>query len=515
MLTDKKRKHIIFSILVFAIISVAKVYGVDPTALINKQIENAEDAFSQGDLETAYKRINAALQLCNDETSVAVRSNAIVFAKQIYSAKLQVIAKDYDAIALSDIKIMLDKYPDIVNTNITKKLAEIELAHQERTEAAKIQEQKRQFEAQQKLVEEQEINAQKRHLEEQENIKAQTDANKELAESFEKQAKQLEEANKNTIEQTKVLQESLVQNNENQKILQESIISSTKQTAKSTRVMIASIIGIALLILLIVMIIVLIIRKNMKQQELRQEQYLQAFKVIAENQNQTNRIMLGGVTDIYGSSSNGGLKLAGSSSWAPAQALPVETFTQEDLEELKQLAIKCEELGSKIDQITSRKNNSKNVSELVYKLSMQLGLSQGQAMVNFCAAMTYDAGFLGLDPSIWDAESLSEEQKAQLKEHVSIAEKYLDFVPKKYWQVFDDASKKHHENIDGSGYPNNLKDEEIPQIARLIRVAETYVSMSSRRNYRQTMDKETAIQKLMEEPEFYDSTVVSVLDKIV
>ena len=69
--------------------------------------------------------------------------------------------------------------------------------------------------------------------------------------------------------------------------------------------------------------------------------------------------------------------------------------------------------------------------------------------------------------------------------------------------------------MDGSGYPNGLKGDEIPQIARLIRVSETYVSMSSRRNYRQAMDKETAIEKLREQPGFYDSAVVDTLDQIV
>ena len=69
--------------------------------------------------------------------------------------------------------------------------------------------------------------------------------------------------------------------------------------------------------------------------------------------------------------------------------------------------------------------------------------------------------------------------------------------------------------MDGSGYPHGLKGDEIPQIARLIRVAETFVAMSSRRNYRQAMDKETAIEKLREQPEFYDTAVVDMLDKIV
>ena len=293
----------------------------------------------------------------------------------------------------------------------------------------------------------------------------------------------------------------------------EALKESSKTQAKSTKIMVFSIVGIALLILLIVLVVIVIARRSMKLQAERQEQYMQAFRLIAENTGNTNRIMLGGATDLYGQGAP--LKLAGTSTWAPAAALPDVTFTPEDEEELKQLAVKCEEIGTKIDQITNRKNNSKNVSELVYKLSMQLGLSQGNSMLNFCAAMIYDAGFLGVDPAIWETETLTDEQKEEMHNHVNIAEKYLDFVPKKYWEVFDDASKKHHENMDGSGYPNGLKGDEIPQIARLIRVAETYVSMSSRRNYRQAMDKETAIEKLREQPGFYDSAVVDTLDQIV
>ena len=209
------------------------------------------------------------------------------------------------------------------------------------------------------------------------------------------------------------------------------------------------------------------------------------------------------------------MRIAGSSTWAPAQALPDVPYTEEDEEELKQLAIKCEEIGQKIDSVTGRKNNSKNVSEIVYKLSIQLGLPQGLAMLNFCASMIYDAGFLGLDPDLLSSTTLSEEEKEAMKEHVNLAEKYLSFIPKKYWSVFEDAAMKHHENIDGTGYPKGLKGDEIPQIARLIRVAESYVSLSSRRSYRGAMDKESAVAALREQENLYDKDVVDVLEQIV
>ncbi len=265
------------------------------------------------------------------------------------------------------------------------------------------------------------------------------------------------------------------------------------------------------LILFIVIAAIIFINRSLKLTSKQNREYINAVKMLAANQTQTNRLMIGGMTELYGSN----LKIAGSSTWDPTKALPDVEISEEDMEELKQLAMKCEEIGSKIDKISGRKNNSKNVSEFVYKLSIQMGLPQGMAMLNFCAAMVYDAGFLGMDPILLTSENLNKEQKEALKNHVFLTEKYLDFVPKKYWSVFEDAATKHHENIDGTGYPKGLKGKSIPQIARLIRVAESYVSLSSKRNYRQALDKETSIQMMKDKPGIYDEEVVAALDFIL
>ena len=520
MLSDKYKR--IVAALTFAFLTVS-VFAADTSALVKKQLTAAEDAMDEDDIETAYKKVNGALQMMNDETSSSLRASVISEAKLIYQQKLERLVENYDGVALADVKIMLEKYPDVRNTKTEKLLSQIE----ENQKVAAENQRKAELAAS-------EAAAQKRHNEEQKSIQKQTDAiekqnealyqqkeamekqneaiskqaesQAELAESMKTQAEELAKSNENSEKNLKAIQEGFAG-------MQDTMSESTKTQAKSTTIMVFAIIGIGVLILIIVLVVIVIARRSMKQQAERQEQYMQAFRLIAENTGNTNRIMLGGATDLYGQGAP--LKLAGTSTWAPAQALPDVTFTPEDEEELKQLAVKCEEIGTKIDQVTNRKNNSKNVSELVYKLSMQLGLSQGNSMLNFCAAMIYDAGFLGVDPELWTAEKLTDEQKAEMRSHVDIAEKYLDFVPKKYWEVFDDASKKHHENMDGSGYPHGLKGDEIPQIARLIRVAETYVAMSSRRNYRQAMDKETAIEKLREQPECYDTAVVDVLDQIV
>ena len=519
MLLDKYKR--IIAAFIFAFVA-AGAFAADTSSLVKKQLEAAEDAMENDDIETAYKKVNGALQMMND-SEPNVKSAVITDAKLIYAQKLEGILETLDGVAFSEIKVMLEKYPNVKSTKIEKLLAQIE------------EKQKVEAENQRKAeLAASEAAAQKRHNEEQASIKQQTQAlekqnealtkqheamekqaesNAELAESMKTQAEELAKSNENSEKNLKAIQEGFAGMQDSMTDQAEALKQSSKAQAKSTTIMVFSIVGIAILILIIVLVVIVIARRSMKLQAERQEQYMQAFRLIAENTSNTNRIMLGGATDLYGQGAP--LKLAGTSSWAPAAALPDVTFTPEDEEELKQLAVKCEEIGAQIDQVTNRKNNSKNVSELVYKLSMQLGLSQGNSMLNFCAAMIYDAGFLGVDPAIWETETLTDEQKEEMHNHVNIAEKYLDFVPKKYWEVFDDASKKHHENMDGSGYPNGLKGDEIPQIARLIRVAETYVSMSSRRNYRQAMDKETAIEKLREQPGFYDAAVVDTLDQIV
>ncbi len=481
MWLDKFKRIVIALLLVFF---TAQAFAAT-TDLAVRFLDKANEAFDDGNIEDAYKYVNQALAVSKDADS---QVDVLYFAQTVYKQKLLNLQKKYDDMALIDIKMNLEKYPNIENTTIKKLVKQIEQDQENKEKSA------------QKKVEQERFAAQ------QESMDAQARAMKELADASKEQT----EAYAQSAEAQKQSNKDLKEAFEN---LGSSFSESARETKKSTRVIVFSIIAIALIIVLLVLLIMVIIKKAARANLVQQEQYAQAFKLLAQNQSQTNRLMLGGITDIYGG--NPSLRIAGSSTWAPAAALPDVTFSEEDEEELKQLAVKCEEIGQQIDNVTGRKNNSKNVSELVYKLSVQLGLPQGMAMLNFCAAMIYDAGFLAIDPDLLVATQLTEEEKQAMKEHVNLAEKHLDFVPKKYWSVFEDAATKHHENIDGTGYPHGLKGDEIPQIARLIRVAESYVSLSSKRSYRGAMDKETAVNTLKEQPGFYDQEVVDALDKLV
>ncbi|WP_039924139.1 hypothetical protein, partial [Treponema sp. JC4] len=339
---ENKLKKIILSLTFVTFVFAAFAATTD---LSLRFLDKAELAYEQENVEEAYKYVNQALAVAKDESSQA---NVLYFARTVYAEKLQRLLNNYDELAFIEVQTNLERYPNIENAKIKKLVRQIESQVTTNEKAQDRARQQKQFDQM---------------------IEAQKEANAEQTNAI---REQIEASNKNQAE----FKESFEKGFSN---LGKAFSDSAEETKRSTKVLTLSIIGIALLILIIVTLIILVVRKGFKAQQVQQAQYVQAFKMLAANQNQTNRIMLGGITDIYGS--NPTMRIAGASTWEPAAALPDVEFTEEDEEELKQLAVKCEEIGSKIDAATGRKNNSKNVSELVYKLSMALGLPQGMAML--------------------------------------------------------------------------------------------------------------------------------------
>ena len=75
--------------------------------------------------------------------------------------------------------------------------------------------------------------------------------------------------------------------------------------------------------------------------------------------------------------------------------------------------------------------------------------------------------------------------------------------------------KHHHENWDGSGYPDGLKGEEIPFGSRIMAVADCYEALTARRVYRRSLDRETAISIMKQEAHRFDSRVFNKFLEIV
>lgn len=175
----------------------------------------------------------------------------------------------------------------------------------------------------------------------------------------------------------------------------------------------------------------------------------------------------------------------------------------------------CIELGDKIDKVTGRARNSKKVSELVFKLCKAAGVDDELALIYYCAAMVYDAGFLSISRSILQGEHLTIKERYEVRSHVQKANEYFAFIPENVRRIFLDAAEFHHENMDGKGYLAGLAGTKIPLIARFIRVAESYISLVNSRSYKKIMDTNSALNELCKKSGIYDPKILTLLEKVI
>ena len=473
MLRNKR----IFAVLLMSFLFVGNIFAqASSQNLANRYLQKAEEALDRDDISEAYKNVTNAMKVSKTSESEIIPTNVLITARSVYRTKVKKLLERYNEQELIDIKGNLEQYPEVNTTEISKLIKQIEAKEAERRARAA------------------ERNQQKLYQNLNESTTSTAKAISDMAEEIKKNS----ELQKSQADTTREIMELTREQNE--------------VTGARIKNIFFLIILIVALILVIVLVIIVVVGVSAKHSQIQQAQYVEAFKLLAANQSQTNQLMIGGIAGIYG---DDGLKLAGSSSTWNQDSLPPPEETPEEKEELRDLAAKCEDLGAKIDQVTGRKNNSKNVSELVYKIALKLGLNQHEALIYFCAGMIYDAGFLGIDPTIMTSDTLNEAQRNELNRHVDLAEDYLQFVPKRYWDIFIASAHYHHENMDGSGMPEGLKGDEIPKIARIIRVVDSYVALTSRRSYREGTDKEAAYELLQERSELYDKDVIAALGAII
>lgn len=147
------------------------------------------------------------------------------------------------------------------------------------------------------------------------------------------------------------------------------------------------------------------------------------------------------------------------------------------------------------------------VANLSYELARRLGVSEAGACDIKLAGLVHDVGKLALSRYLYgrNTEGLSIEEVKYMRMHSKIG---YDFLKKyDFSENVLEAVLYHHECYDGSGYPDNLKGEDIPLSARIIRVADAYAALVSDRPYRKAFDYETAVDILIEENKNFDMRV--------
>jgi putative nucleotidyltransferase with HDIG domain len=111
------------------------------------------------------------------------------------------------------------------------------------------------------------------------------------------------------------------------------------------------------------------------------------------------------------------------------------------------------------------------------------------------ASVLHDIGKIGIEDKILKKpERLNLEEFDLIKNHSDIGAKIIEHI--RQLKEIVPGVKYHHEQPDGKGYPEGLKGEEIPLIAKIVAVADTYDAMTTDRPYRKAMEKEVAIGEL-------------------
>ncbi len=110
-------------------------------------------------------------------------------------------------------------------------------------------------------------------------------------------------------------------------------------------------------------------------------------------------------------------------------------------------------------------------------------------------ALLHDIGKVGVtDDILKKAGRLNDNEIEIIKKHAEIGGHILE----KFGSIdgLADGAGYHHERIDGKGYPEGLKDKEIPEVARIICIADSYDAMSSSRCYRKGLGEEYIVSEL-------------------
>lgn len=140
------------------------------------------------------------------------------------------------------------------------------------------------------------------------------------------------------------------------------------------------------------------------------------------------------------------------------------------------------------------------VVDTTAKICDTMGMPYEKLKKCVLCAYLHDVGKIHIPSEILQKNGkLTDEEYEKMKQHAE----YGYDICMKYNQFRELAPivRAHHENLDGTGYPDGLKDKQIPEIAKLIKVADVYDALTKRRQYKEGFKKSKAIDIMLEDVE--------------
>ena len=140
--------------------------------------------------------------------------------------------------------------------------------------------------------------------------------------------------------------------------------------------------------------------------------------------------------------------------------------------------------------------HSRRVAEYSRGIARLAGRSEEECEKIYFAALLHDVGKIGISSGIINKEGkLTDEEYAVIKTHPVIGQQILLSIDRMPYMSI--GAKHHHERYDGRGYPEQLKGDDIPDIARIIAVADAYDAMTSKRSYRDPIPQQIVREEIV------------------
>ena len=146
----------------------------------------------------------------------------------------------------------------------------------------------------------------------------------------------------------------------------------------------------------------------------------------------------------------------------------------------------------------TKTNMIETVVSRAVKMSRKLGLSEKDVSVVQYVASVHDIGMTEISDNILNkALHLTDEEKKTIRRHPQRGAELIR--PLEFVELVSNIILYHHERVDGSGYPDGLRGEDIPLLARIVAVADTYDAITSKRPYRDARTHDEAMAETARE----------------
>lgn len=159
--------------------------------------------------------------------------------------------------------------------------------------------------------------------------------------------------------------------------------------------------------------------------------------------------------------------------------------------------------------------HSQRVADYAVAIAKRMGKSEEEQKIIYYAGLLHDVGKIRIPESVISKpEKPTEEEYEQIKVHPISGYHILKGIHDDERIAY--AAKYHHERYDGKGYPNGLEGENIPEIARIIGVADAYDAMASNRSYRNALPQDVIRSEIeMGKGKQFDEKIADIMIQII